>query len=254
LILMQVRGQELEIAWWGNPSAHLPIVMLHEGLGSVSVWKDFPALLAQSTGRRVMAYSRFGHGLSSPPSQPATTRFMHDEARLLPEVLDAASVGRAILFGHSDGGSIALIFAAAHRNRVEALILEAPHVFVESVSLASIENQVAAYHAADGKLRRRLAKHHRDPDTTFYGWSKVWLDPGFKQWNIEDCLPRITCPVLLIQGLEDQYGTLEQILAIERQVGGQTRRIVLSGCGHSPHRDAPARVLSEVTTFVQRLA
>ena len=250
---LNVRGRRIEAAWWGpQSSTRLPLVLLHEGLGSISLWRDFPAALAARTGRRVMAYNRFGHGASDLPETRHSIDFMHDEARLLPAILDAAGIARAILVGHSDGGSIALIAAAEHPRRVEALMLEAPHVFVEEISVASIERTTAAYR--DGDLRDRLARHHTHVDTAFYGWSDVWLDPRFLEWNLESLLPEVVCPVLLVQGETDEYGTLRQIDAIERQVNGPVERLVLAACGHSPHRDQPDQVLSAMTAFVRTLA
>jgi pimeloyl-ACP methyl ester carboxylesterase len=226
------------------------MVLLHEGLGSVAMWRGFPAAVAQRTGRRVMAYSRYGHGASDPPPAPHTVRFMHDEAHLLPTVLDAADVATAILLGHSDGGSIALIAAAEFPKRVQALILEAPHVFVEEVSLRSIERMQRLYAGAD--LRERLGRYHANVDTAFHGWNDVWLDPAFRDWNLEEYLPRISCPVLLIQGEDDEYGSIAQVDAIARGVSGTVERLVLPACGHSPHRDQPDRVLDAIERFVER--
>jgi pimeloyl-ACP methyl ester carboxylesterase len=225
-------------------------VLLHEGLGSVAMWRAFPAAVAQRTGRRVMAYSRYGHGASAAPRAPHTVQFMHDEARLLPEVLDAADIDAAVLLGHSDGGSIALIAAAEFPSRVPALILEAPHVFVEDVSLRSIERMQRRY--ADSALRQRLGRYHADVDTAFHGWNDVWLAPAFRDWNLEEYLPRISCPVLLIQGEDDEYGTLAQVDTIARQVGGTAAQLVLAQCGHSPHRDQPDRVLDAIARFIDR--
>ena len=241
--------RSIEVAWLGPRSALTPVVLLHEGLGSASLWRDFPEALAAETGRRVMAYSRFGHGESDPPAEPHTVQFMHDEARLLPAVLDAAGLERAHLIGHSDGGSIALIFAAEHPARVETLLLEAPHVFVEGLSVRTIARTTAAYRNTD--LRARLARHHRHVDLMFSGWSDIWLDPAFRTWNLERFLPAIACPVLLIQGEQDEYGTLRQIDAIEQQVRGPVERLVLPRCGHSPHRDQRDRVLTAMTTFLR---
>jgi pimeloyl-ACP methyl ester carboxylesterase len=250
---MRVGGREIECRWWGEPTHHRrPIVLLHEGLGSVGLWRDFPAALASATARRVLAYSRFGHGASDPPAAPHTVRFMHEEAALLPSILDAAAIDRAILLGHSDGGSIALVAAADVPARIEALMLEAPHVFVEDISIASIERTTAVYR--EGTLRASLARHHAHVDTAFFGWSDVWLHPDFRRWNLEDYLPRITCPVLLIQGESDEYGTLAQIDAIARQVSGPAERLVLPQCGHAPHRDQRDQVLRAMTRFVQPLA
>jgi pimeloyl-ACP methyl ester carboxylesterase len=241
-------AKRLELAWWGDQSTSLPIVLLHEGLGSVSMWRDFPEALAAATRRRVMAYSRFGHGASDPPADRHTVQFMHDEARLLPAVLDAARIGRVHLMGHSDGGSIALIAASEQPDRVETLLLEAPHVFVEDLSVASIARTTTAYRDTD--LRARLARHHRHVDVMFSGWSDVWLDPEFRTWNLEPFLPEIACPVLLVQGEQDEYGTLDQIDAIARQVSGPVERLVLPHCGHSPHRDQPDLVLSAMARFL----
>jgi pimeloyl-ACP methyl ester carboxylesterase len=247
-----IGNMALEVQWWepvGPTEARVvPIVLLHEGLGSVSMWRDFPALLANRTGRRVMAYSRFGHGQSDRPVERHTVRFMHEEGALLPRVLDGAQIDRAILFGHSDGGSIALVAAAQSPARVAALVLEAPHVFVEDVSIASIERTTADYES--GGLRPRLARHHRDVDAAFRGWSDVWLAPEFRAWNLEGFLPRITCPTLLIQGEGDEYGTLRQVEAIRRQAAGRVETLLLPQCGHSPHRDQPTAVLAAVARFV----
>ena len=248
---MLVDGREIEIAWWGNTASTRPtVVLLHEGLGSVSMWRDLPGAIAERTGCRVMAYSRFGHGTSDPPAAAHTVAFMHDEARLLPVILDAAGVDKPILFGHSDGGSIALIFAAQQPARVHAMILEAPHVFVEDVSVASIERVTAAYETTD--LRSRLAKYHRDVETAFRGWSDVWLHPEFREWNLEAMLPQVTCPVLLIQGEDDEYGTMRQIDAISAQVSGPLSRLELPHCGHSPHRDRRDAVLEAMAAFIDR--
>lgn len=239
----------VEASWWGPASSLMPVVLLHEGLGSVSTWRDFPQALAASTGRRVMAYSRFGHGDSDPPPARQTIDFMHEEARMLPAILDAAGIPRAHLLGHSDGGSIALIAAAEHPARVDTLLLEAPHVFVEDVSVASIVQTTAAFRETD--LRERLARHHRDVDLAFFGWSDVWLDPAFRQWNLEGFLPAVSCPMLLVQGEADEYGTLAQVDAIASQVRGPVERLVLPDCGHAPHRDQRDRVISAMAAFLR---
>ena len=196
----------------------------------------------------MLAYSRLGHGESDAPEKPHTLTFMHDEAAMLPAILDEAGIDRATLFGHSDGGSIALIAAAHSPARVSALILEAPHVFVEDVSIASIERTTTDYES--GGLRPRLARHHRDGDAAFRGWSDVWLDPDFRGWNLEEFLPRITCPTLIIQGENDEYGTLKQVQAVRRQLAGPVETLILPECGHSPHRDQPAAVLDAAARFV----
>lgn len=247
-----VHGRRLEYRWWPPPSppAATPLLLLHEGLGSVGLWRDFPEALAARTGRATAAYSRLGHGASDPRGTALDIDFMHDEAeRVVPSVLDALGLDRAVLVGHSDGGSIALLAAAAHPRRVEALVLEAPHVFVEPVSVASIARMRDLYASTD--LRERLARYHGDNvDEAFRGWNDVWLHPDFLAWNIERALPRVTCPVLVIQGEADEYGTAKQVEAIAAGVGGAVETVWLRDCGHSPHRDQPAAVLDAVAAFL----
>jgi pimeloyl-ACP methyl ester carboxylesterase len=242
-----VSGSRLEVRWW-NRDVHpavAPIVLLHEGLGSVPGWKDFPAALAARTHRAVFAYSRRGYGRSDPRGAPLTTRFMHDEAvHTLPQVLDAAGIDHAVLLGHSDGGSIALLAAAAWPARIDALVLEAPHVFVEPLSIASIRRMRELY--ATTNMRERLARHHVHVDEAFRGWNDVWLDPAFARWNIEAELPRVRCPTRVLQGADDEYGTWAQALAIMRLVAGPVQARLIQNCGHSPHRDHPSVVLDEV--------
>jgi pimeloyl-ACP methyl ester carboxylesterase len=246
-----VQGRSLEVEWWGpRISEQPPIVLLHEGLGSVAMWRDVPAAIAQRTGRRVMAYSRFGHGHSESPLTPRTVRFMHDEAALLPEIFDITGIESAILLGHSDGGSIALIAASQHPMLVNGLILEAPHVFVEDLSIKSIER--VRRHYAETNLRERLGRFHADVDVAFRGWSDVWLDPAFRAWNLAEFLPTVKCPVLLIQGELDDYGTLRQIDTIADHVAGPVERLTLPDCGHSPHRDKREEVMEAIARFIAR--
>lgn len=245
-------GHRLEYVWHGpGPDTAPTLVFLHEGLGSVSTWRDFPARLSEATGYGALAYSRAGHGGSDPVPLPRPLRFMHDEALIaLPEVLDALSVREAVLVGHSDGASIALIHAGAVPNaRIHGLALEAPHVFFEDLTRRSIESAAGRY--LSGGLRRALERHHgANVDVAFWGWNRAWLDPGFRSWNIEEYLPAIDVPVLLIQGEDDEYGTLRQLDAIERGCGGSVRRLVLPRCGHTPHRDQPRRTLEAMAGFV----
>lgn len=227
-----------------------PLVLLHEGLGSVGLWRSFPQALHAATGARTVVFSRYGHGRSDPPPRPRTPTFMHEEAReVLPAVLAGLGIERPLLLGHSDGGSIALIYAAEHD--VAGLILFAPHVFVEDVCVESIA-KIRHSFEHDG-LRERMARHHDDPAVTFSGWCDVWLDPAFRDWNLEQLLPGVTAPTLLIQGRDDEYGTLAQIDAIERGVGGPTQRLIVAG-GHSPHLGDPEPVLEACVGFVRQLA
>ncbi|MGQ0732486.1 MAG: alpha/beta fold hydrolase [Acidobacteriota bacterium] len=247
---LETAGRRLEHAWWGSASATgTPIVLLHEGLGSVTGWRDWPEAVAARTARRVMAYSRPGHGWSAAPRRPRTPSFMYDQARLLPAVLAASGVDRAILLGHSDGGSIALIAAAGHPDLVDALILLAPHVFVEDLSLASIEAAVVRFDTTD--MRERLSRHHADVDRAFHQWADIWLDPAFRDWNIESVMPQVRCPLLLIQGEQDAYGTVAQVEAIARRVPGPVDRLMLKDCGHHPHKDQREAVLAAIEEFVR---
>ena len=226
------------------------VVLLHEGLGSVRLWREFPAALAEATGMRVVAFSRFGHGDSAPPPRPRTPRFMHEEAHeVLPAVLRAMDIDEPLLVGHSDGASIALIHASAHP--VRGVVAIAPHVFVEEMCLAEIREAKRAYEA-DG-LRARMARHHRDPDAAFYGWNDVWLHPDFPDWDITEILPDITCPLLLIQGEHDQYGTMAQLEAIEARVQGPVERLH-PPARHAPQLEAPEQTLTAVADFVRQVA
>ena len=244
---MRVNGVELEcreIAG-GEPA----LVFLHEGLGSVGLWRDFPDRLAAATGRRALLYSRAGHGWSDVPDAPRTPRFMHDEALdVLPALLATAGIAEPVLVGHSDGASIALIHAASHP--VRALVLLAPHVFVEDLSVASIAEAREAFEATD--LAERMARHHRDAEATFRLWNDIWLAPEFRDWNIEDVLADITAPVLLIQGEHDQYGTLAQVEAVRAGVAGPAELVVLDA-RHAPHLEAPEETLAAAADFVRRV-
>jgi pimeloyl-ACP methyl ester carboxylesterase/GNAT superfamily N-acetyltransferase len=224
-------------------------VLLHEGLGSVGLWRGFSQELAEATGRRTIAFSRLGHGQSDAPAKPRTPAFMHEEAlEVLPGLLAELGLRTPILVGHSDGASIALIYAAHHP--VEAVVAIAPHVFVEDICLREIERARTAYLETD--LRDRLARHHRDPDAAFFGWNDVWLDPAFPEWDITGELERISCPLLLIQGERDQYGTLAQLDAIEQRARGPVTRLHLD-CQHSPPTEAPQETAAAITEFLNGL-
>jgi pimeloyl-ACP methyl ester carboxylesterase len=253
-----VNGARLEARWWPapvttrTPGSSRTIVLLHEGLGSVGLWRKFPAALAMRTDRAVFAYSRRGYGASDARGGPLPLDFMEREAAdVVPRVLDAARIDRAVLLGHSDGASIALLAAARWPARVTALVLLAPHVFVEDVTLTSIGLARERFRSTD--LRDRLARHHNHVDEAFRGWNDVWLDPEFKSWNIEAVLPRVTQPVLVLQGLQDEYGTAAQVRAIERQVSGAVATVLIQNCGHSPHRDQQAALLDHVAGFLAPL-
>lgn len=209
-----------------------------------------PARLAEATRCGALVYSRAGYGSSDPVPLPRPLRFMHDEALVLPEVMDAAGVRDAVLVGHSDGASIALVYAGrGQAPRVRALALEAPHVFCEDATVSSIEAAGESYRAGD--LRRALERHHgANVDIAFWGWNRAWLDPDFGSWNLEEYLPGIRVPVLLVQGEQDEYGTLRQLDAIEAGCAGPVRRLVLPDCGHAPHRDQAERTLTAMAAFV----
>ncbi|KAA3628361.1 MAG: alpha/beta hydrolase [Proteobacteria bacterium] len=249
---LTVDGVRLEYARFAAAQADLPtLVFLHEGLGCVALWKDFPERVAAATGCEVFVYSRIGYGKSDPVEVPRPLSYMHIEGlEVVSKVLDAAGIGEAVLVGHSDGGSIALVNAGAvHDRRVTGLVLLAPHVFNEAVCVESIRKVKIAYETTE--LRDKLARLHGDNvDCAFWGWNHAWLDPDFMQWNIEEYLPGVKVPILAIQGEDDEYGTLAQLDAIERQVNGPTERLVLPDCGHSPHRDQPEATLEAITGFV----
>ena len=226
------------------------VVMLHEGLGSVSMWKDFPERLAHATQSTIVIYSRYGYGRSTPAKLPRTVQYMHDEAlKTLPLLLDALRIENPILFGHSDGGSIALIHAGGSYRKVRGVIAMAPHVLVEDISISSIAAAKQAYETTD--LRDRLARYHDDVDGAFWGWNNIWLDPAFRAWNIEHYLPAVSCGVLAIQGSQDEYGSMEQIERIER-LAPDVRLCKIERCRHSPHRDRPEVVLEAVATWMNR--
>lgn len=234
-----------------NDAAAVTIVMLHEGLGSIALWRDFPHKLAMRTGCGVQVYSRYGHGGSEKLTEKRPVEFMHHEGEVvLPELLDKLGITRPILLGHSDGGSIALIFASKYPERARALILEAPHVFVEDLSVASIAAAKVRYATSD--LRGRLGCYHAHVDATFWGWNDIWLEPDFRSWNIESCLDSIRCPVLCIQGEEDEYGTPAQVESIRARVPA-TEILMLPNCKHSPHRDQQAATLEKMAEFVARI-
>lgn len=232
------------------------IAFLHEGLGAISMWRRFPEALCAAVGRGGLVQDRTGHGGAEPfpdPVRGGHALDYHDrEAEALAALLEREGIERAILFGHSDGGTIALLAAALAPDRVTACITEAAHVFVEDVTLAGIRDAVAAYEAPESRLRTALLRHHgvERADKVFYRWADAWLSPPFAAWNIEHRLPRIRCPVLAIQGLDDEYGTPAQVHAIVDQVGGPAEPLLIAGSGHAPHIDSEATVIDAVRRFL----
>jgi pimeloyl-ACP methyl ester carboxylesterase len=244
----------LEYRMIGPPPEAAPtIVMLHEGLGSVALWGGFPEKLAAATGAGVFAYSRAGYGQSSRGPLPRSIRFMHEEAiEVLPRVLDAIGFQRGFLFGHSDGGSIAAIYAGSIQDhRVRGLVLIAPHFFTETMGVAEIERARAAF--AAGTLRKKLERWHTDVDCAFRSWSEPWLDPEFRKWDITDALAYIRVPILIVQGENDQYGTLRQLDVAKEECFCPVETAVLPGLRHDPCREAPEQTLHAVTDFMSRL-
>ena len=247
---VRIVGRRIEaVEIEGDPDRRA-LVLLHEGLGSVGLWRGFPRALAAATGRRVIAFSRFGHGRSDPPPAPRTPAFFHEEAReVLPALLAQVGAPEPILVGHSDGASIALIHAG--EQPTTGLALLAPHVIVEDVTVDAIRRTRREFE--EGGLRERMARHHDDPGAAFHGWCDVWLDPAFRAWTLEAEAARVAVPTLLIQGADDPYGTLDQLDRIEARVRGPVRRVVVPGA-HSPHLEAPEPVLAALTEFAAELS
>ncbi|MFN4117554.1 alpha/beta fold hydrolase [Acidovorax sp.] len=251
-IVWRGRAVQIETQWIAPERAEAPLVVfLHEGLGSVAMWKDFPRQLCDAGGFRGLVFSRPGYGRSTPREEGEAwgTDFMHRQAyEVLPALLEALGITEAPwLFGHSDGASIALLFAARFPQRVRGLVLLAPHILVEEVTIHNIEQARTAYLQTD--LPARLGRYHDSSDSAFWGWNRIWLDPAFRSWSIEAEISAIRVPVLAIQGLDDVYGTLAQIRGIAQRVPG-TRLMELPHCGHSPHREQGGTVVAETVDFV----
>jgi pimeloyl-ACP methyl ester carboxylesterase len=250
------RRVRIEHAWVGSGDALAPLVVfLHEGLGSLAMWKEFPALLCDAIGARGLVYSRPGYGRSTPREveEAWDVDFLHRQAEdVLPALLHALDIDvarkRPWLFGHSDGASIALLYAARHSQHLGGVVVLAPHIMVEDLSIESIAQARTAFLETD--LRKKLAKDHEDPDRAFWRWNRIWLHPPFREWSIEEEIATIACPLLAVQGLDDEYGTLEQIRGIARRVP-QARLLELPDCGHSPHRDQPDALIAAVRSFFQ---
>ncbi len=243
-----IGGVDLEYALVNGDRSKPTLVFLHEGLGSISTWRDFPSNVCARTNSPGLMYSRYGNGFSTVLDRARRPEYMHEEAlQALPALLDALRIESTVLIGHSDGASIALLYAAEYPRGVAGLVLEAPHVFVEEISVRSIAAIRSQYEY--GPLRDRLARHHSNADSTFYGWNDVWLSPEFTSWNIEPAVNRITAPMLLLQGRDDEYGTLRQVDAIVRRHRGADS-LVLAKCGHTPHRDRAAFVEATIAHWI----
>jgi len=249
---IRLDGRRLETAWWGPAPDQAPtLVLLHEGLGCVALWRDVPERLQAATGCGVFAWSRFGYGQSDPALLPRPMTYMHDEAMdILPRVLDAAGIHHALPIGHSDGGSIAAIHAGATQDkRLIGLIMIAAHFFVEDVNIAAIERIRADY--AQGDLRRRLGRYHRDPDNAFRGWNDAWLDPRFRAFDITGYLAGIRVPILGLQGADDPYGTDAQLNVLDRLAGVSVETGLIHGARHAPHLEAKEATLESILAFVR---
>ena len=251
---LTANGKALEYACWGPAPSQAPtLVLLHEGLGSLSLWRDFPQRLVDATGFGVLAYSRAGYGKSDPADLPRPLDYMTREATdSLGEVLDAAGIGQAVLLGHSDGATIAAIYAGSVSDmRVRGLVLMAPHFFTEPGGLEAIRRTGAAYRSGD--LKQRMSKYHADPDNAFHGWFDAWTDPTFERWNVADVIDHLRIPVLAIQGRDDPYGTLAQITEIEDRIYSPLETAILDACAHAPHLEHPVATLDAIAEFCARL-
>ena len=252
---IEISGMKLECAWFGDAPADAPIlVMLHEGLGSVSIWRDFPAALAKATKTRVFAYSRAGYGKSDPAKLPRPLDFMQREAKeLLPKLLEKIGFKRGILVGHSDGGTIAAAYAGSIQDhRIRGLVLIEPHFFVEEFNLKSIRKITAEYETSG--LREKLARHHNDPDSAFLGWSGAWLGPDFgRVLDLREELIHIRVPVLIVKGENDPYATMEQVRFAERECYCPVDHVVIEDAAHAPHREKPAETLAATAGFINRI-
>ena len=247
---LRIGASDLEYRTLGPAPDQAPtIVMLHEGLGSAALWGDFPEKLQAATGAGVFAYSRAGYGASTPAKLPRPLDYMHVEAlEVLPKLLDAIGFQRGLLVGHSDGASIAAIYAGSHQDhRVQGIALMAPHFIVEDISVASIAEIRHAYETSE--LKTKLARWHRDVDNAFYGWNGAWLDPKFRDWDISEYLAYICVPIIILQGVNDQYGTMRQVEIAREECYCPVDVVVIPGAGHSPHREAPKVTLDAISDF-----
>src|SRR3979409_2083285 len=251
---LAIGAQNLEYRMIGPPPDHAPtIIMLHEGLGSAALWGDFPEKLQAATGAGIFAYSRSGYGASTPARLPRPLDYMHIEAlEGLPKLLDAIGFRRGLLLGHSDGASIAAIYAGSHQDhRVEGVAMIAPHFIVEDISVASIARIRTAYETTE--LKAKLKRWHKDVDNAFYGWNGAWLNPKFRDWDISEYLAYIRVPVAILQGVDDEYGTMRQVEIAQEECYCPVDVTVIPGAGHSPHREAPGATLDAISEFANAI-
>jgi pimeloyl-ACP methyl ester carboxylesterase len=251
---LKIGTSELEYRMIGPAPDQAPtIVMLHEGLGCVGLWGDFPEQLQAATSAGVLVYSRAGYGASTPATLPRPLDYMQIEARgVLPKLLEATGFRRGILVGHSDGASIAAIYAGSHQDhRVQGIALIAPHFVVEDISVDSIAGIKRAFETTD--LKAKLSRWHKDVDNAFYGWNGAWLDPQFRSWDISEYLAYIRVPVAILQGADDQYGTMRQIEIAREECYCPVDVTEIAGAGHSPHREAPNKTLDTISDFARRI-
>ncbi|MEZ0483338.1 alpha/beta fold hydrolase [Fibrella aquatica] len=248
-----INGATLRISQSPIGNDQPTLIFLHDSLGCIALWRDFPTKLGQATNCNVLVYDRQGYGKSSPfADHERRLDYLEKEADVLNELIKQCGIKQAILFGHSDGGSIALLAAAKYPSCIVGVITEGAHIFVEGSTLAGIQTAVEAYRTTN--LNERLQKYHGDKtDAVFRAWADTWLSDNFKLWNIEHFLPRIKCPVLVIQGEQDEYGSLEQVQGIVRQVSGQASQLIIPGSGHTPHKEAQDVVLAHATSFINHL-
>lgn len=251
---LTIQGKQLEYQCYGPTPDQAPtVVMLHEGLGCAALWRDLPRQVAEATGWGVFVYSRAGYGQSDRADLPRPLDYMTREAMdVLPNVLDAIGLQRGVLLGHSDGATIAAIYAGSTEDfRVRGLVLMAPHFFTEDMGLAEIAKAKIAYETGD--MATRMAKYHRDPGNTFRGWNDAWLHPDFKAWNVAEVTDYLRIPSLVIQGADDQYGTLKQVDEIETRSYAPVEVAIIDDCAHAPHLDQPKQVLAATAEFLTRL-
>ena len=248
---LALEGGEIEYRYRPGASVDSPtLVFLHEGLGTLGLWRDLPARICEGTAYGSLVYSRFGNGFSSELQEARRPSYMHDEAlQVLPELLDRLEIERTLLLGHSDGASIAAIFAGAYPDRCSGLILEAPHLFVERESIEAIA-AIGERYRSDAVLRERIGRHHRNGERTFFGWNDIWLHRDFRDWNIEEYVARIVAPMLVVQGNEDEYGTFAQLARLAEIARGDVDRCLLARCGHAPHRDRPEVFIALVRAWI----